>query len=1141
MLITKTSPAPWAALRRICGTVVLLTTIPLGAAGPALAQASGGAPFLVRDIVTEPIVGGILPVGGGYLSSLEAGGAFYFAARDRQHGNELWRTDGTAEGTWLVDDLCPGPCGSDPQVLATVGGRVLLTADDRVHGVELWATDGRPGAAELILESEPGPGPPFWSSDVSFALSGGRLYFTLDRALWVTDGTRSGTMRIREIPGARFLGRLFAVGGELVFTVRTAGDGQIWRSDGTAAGTGPVLSACPGARSCLLDGLAVLGDRFVYSTGTSLRALDLGTEEIAELAPIGGGSCSDSQCAALHDGRLYLLDGHRVAETDGTPSGTRTFAELDPQRRAPRFLSALPHALLVADEELLTSLSWKGAQPTTLFEGDLFQVGVESPLTRVGDRVFFRTAECVGDSCDRQRITALWTSDGTRSGTGEVVALCGSTVACSEDALVTQWLGAGGGGGLYYFLLDGIDTGPELWRSDGTAAGTGLLADLWTDPGSASRAITSPLEATVAPTAPGPVATADRLVFPVRVATVGDRPWTDRNQVWRTDGTSAGTAPVGPLSGPVRGLVALGDAALFGQDDELWRVGGMDGMLERVSSATTLGNVSTVHGGRLYFGRGACDDELWVTDGSSEGTRLLGEFFGTECDVAPWAVGVAGPFVPLGETLLFSANDAFGPISGSALWRLGQDDEPRVVAAVSLVVHDSAPLAKAMAAAAGRVLLAAIGRDEMSELGVEPWVSDGTAEGTRLLVDLAPGPESSFPHDLVRFRGGVAFFASSSESPESPGGESLWLSDGTVSGTRRISDLVIEGAPSWASWATVAGDRLFFVASGAATGPELWVSDGTAAGTHIVADIRPGPRGSYPQGLTAVEIPGDPPHASTDSPRVVFAADDGESGLEPWVSDGTVAGTRRVADLAPGRAASSPSAFTAAGDLLYFWADDGDHGRELWAVERSALGSATPGEADPSPPPGAWLTSPELPGLPDQGADHAGGWRSGSRPPSRRLHRGEPLRRGGARRPPGGLPQGDRPPPQRPPLGPDQPLHAVGARALGRADRDRRAPLLPPGSGRPGRPGRVRPPGSAGVHSVGVTPETPTLPACWKKTLLSAGSRRSVRRSHSRPGRKVPSGVPEMQCAAVRKVWQPIRVPVQRKDLVRRSPTEGER
>ncbi len=78
--------------------------------------------------------------------------------------------------------------------------------------------------------------------------------------------------------------------------------------------------------------------------------------------------------------------------------------------------------------------------------------------------------------------------------------------------------------------------------------------------------------------------------------------------------------------------------------------------------------------------------------------------------------------------------------------------------------------------------------------------------------------------------------------------------------------------------------------------------------------------------------------------RVAFAADDGIHGNELFLSDGSAAGTLRVADLSPGPAASTPRHFHRRGDRLFFAASDGVRGAELWALDLPAPLPACPPE-----------------------------------------------------------------------------------------------------------------------------------------------------------------------------------------------------
>jgi ELWxxDGT repeat protein len=217
-----------------------------------------------------------------------------------------------------------------------------------------------------------------------------------------------------------------------------------------------------------------------------------------------------------------------------------------------------------------------------------------------------------------------------------------------------------------------------------------------------------------------------------------------------------------------------------------------------------------------------------------------------------------------------------------------------------------------------------------AEHGNEPWVSDGTAAGTHLVADLAPGTDSSYIEGLTAFRGKLYFIYD-------PGADNqLWVSDGTKAGTHLLRATYPAGNDAVDDLAR-AGGALWFSANSdqgaGAEGSELWTSDGTASGTKRVTEILPGPASSNPQHFTAV------------GGRVVFAASD-STGAELWRTNGTAAGTRQVLDiLQPGSSDPRPltgtTAFFPTGDgSVYFQAFSSGAGTELWRTDGTTAGTA---------------------------------------------------------------------------------------------------------------------------------------------------------------------------------------------------------
>jgi ELWxxDGT repeat protein len=215
--------------------------------------------------------------------------------------------------------------------------------------------------------------------------------------------------------------------------------------------------------------------------------------------------------------------------------------------------------------------------------------------------------------------------------------------------------------------------------------------------------------------------------------------------------------------------------------------------------------------------------------------------------------------------------------------------------------------------------------------GQELWKTDGTAAGTAMIKDILTGTAGSSPAELTAVGSRLFFVANG--GPGDRNGE-LWKSDGTADSTVLVKDVRPGSDSSQIEHPTPAGGRLFFTADDGTSGREPWVSDGTAAGTFLVKNIAAGAGSS----IFSVGTPGPDITAALGS-TFVFVADDGLTGQELWVSDGTEAGTYRLKDIRPGARGSEPRSLTVAGDRLFFSADDGTHGRELWVSDGTEAGT----------------------------------------------------------------------------------------------------------------------------------------------------------------------------------------------------------
>ncbi|MEA2600690.1 MAG: hypothetical protein QOF89_1682 [Acidobacteriota bacterium] len=626
-------------------------------------------------------------------------GGFLFAANDGSNGMSLWSTDGTPAGTQRLKTL------GDPHGLTAFNGAVYLAATDAAAGTELWKTDGTPAGTVLFKDLRPGTGS---SEPVEITAAGSRLYCrATDDAhgseLVASDGTPAGTVLMDLNPGPNytfypydsihaFYYGLSAFGNDLMFLGFTPGGGPIsvWRSNGTLAGTVPLTNMgflfdqVPGSAT-------VAGGQFYFvddpgheiwaSNGTAA-----GTHSLKDLstAPsafsLAGSKIFDRSFGALGDLLFFQAsDGHSGLEpwkSDGTPGGTSQVASL-------------------------------GSTPNGSYP---FRI------TAAGDRVAFVTMAPF----------AIWGSDGTPGGTAQL--------SDPDINVLTDLVSSGGSA--YFRASDSSFN--HVWKTDGTPAGTVKLAEfsnpIYSFAASAGKVFISTLDDLwvtdgTTPGVPSRLSAPSTNASLLFVSGMTDVAGTlyffsfdiDVWQLWKTDGTQAGTSKVSNVGGGLSNLFVApaGGPLFFVADDgvhgdELWKSDGTSGgtgIVKDIFPGSRRSEIAglTAVGNRVYF---VADDdvhgrELWVSDGTDAGTHLVKDLLpGPDSSVPDNLAAV-------GNVLVFSATDG---------------------------IH-----------------------------GVEAWRTDGTAVGTRMIQDVAPAELSSSPSGFT-VAGPNVYFAANDNST----GFELW-------------------------------------------------------------------------------------------------------------------------------------------------------------------------------------------------------------------------------------------------------------------------------------------------------------------------------------------------------------------------------
>lgn len=825
--------------------------------------------------------------GSGARDFTYANGFVYFVADDGTHGFELWKTDGTAEGTTMVKDINTGyfangtPNPSSPLNLCDVNGILYFAVMyDPITGEEaLWKTDGTAAGTALVQNTNFTFGiinPP--ANLINF---NGLLYYTQGPA-----GTNS-LYRVNNVGAVQLIQTdisatgLTIAGTTLFFSGATAANGrELWKIEATDPTTaGLVKDIITGTGSSVPELLTnVNGTLFFTATdginGTELWKTDgtaAGTIMVKDITVANNNNLNKPLSLTNVNGTLFFTGftaatAYELWKSDGTEAGTVLVKDIEPGASTP---GALPSLLINCNGSLLFIDKLNDLWKSDGTEAGTVMVAAFTSLTYLttvpgfpGRAVFYAPTAPTTNS-------ELWISDGNAAGTVQLKNIAGdnpaslysrsgfphvaerfahangqlffgaenvanskyslystfgtdpATTKLNENTVASQQFprDAVNANGFIYFGFTS-SSGNELWRSDGTIAGTALFKDIVAGTGSSNPQYLTNINGIV--------------YFTANDGSTGI-------ELWKTDGTAAGTVQVKDIN--------PGSAS---------------------STPQQLMNFN----GILYFTAisGTTGRELWKSDGTAAGTVLVKDIAaGTGSSFNNIASSEEAYFTILGNELFFAAFAS--STIGTELWKTDGTTAGTILVK-DIVATPSQSSSPHFLTTVGNKLFF-VADDYASGTNDEIWVSDGTTTGTLKVKEINAGNNPSSPCNLINLNG-ILYFTAFEPST----GYELWKSDGTDPGTVLVKDIEPGSFSSMQSGKNVGSSgveikniiqvngMLYFAATTAAFGRELWQSNGTAAGTMLVGDVFAGAQSSDPEQIT------------NGNGDIYFVADNGTTGKE---------------------------------------------------------------------------------------------------------------------------------------------------------------------------------------------------------------------------------------------------------------------
>jgi ELWxxDGT repeat protein len=584
-------------------------------------------PALVKDIDPGTSFGLLTGITPHYYN-----GVFVFVAFNTTSGNELWRTDGTSNGTYLIKDINSGTASSYPAGFFEFNGELFFIATTAANGKELWKTNGTTGGTVLVKDILVGSISGLntfyvvWQHNSSFYFTASSTS-TTNIELWKSDGTNAGTSLVKDIyPGTTgsYPSGFIEFNNELYFAATDATNGEeLWKTNGSTAGTILVKDIYTGTSSGVTNFVSRWQKNgFMYFIATSGATTDyelwktdgtnIGTTKLKDIN--SGTSGSNPTSFYEFDNELFFsadngIIGRELYKTDGTTIGTVLLKDINPG--ATGGISSF-------------NVYW-------LHNGFFY----------------FIAASITNDF-------ELWKSDGTTAGTTKLKDINSGSAGsnCNYFYEFNNQL---------YFSADNGSIGKELWKTDGTTAGTVLVKDIF--PGADDGLVfLSPFWEHNG-----------FFFFAARDLTVNNL------EIWKSNGTTAGTTKLkdilpGNSSSTATNFYEFNNQLYFAADDgvngkEFWKTDGTTAGTVLVkdicvgASNESIPEFFATYNGYMYFTAATSanlDREIWKSDGTTAGTSLVMAIYPGTTGSNPFTFNI------LNNTyLLFCANS---PSAGRELW-----------------------------------------------------------------------------------------------------------------------------------------------------------------------------------------------------------------------------------------------------------------------------------------------------------------------------------------------------------------------------------------------------------------------------------------------------------------------------------------